>query len=502
MYKKAILIITDGIGYSSKKEWNAFYSANKPFYDYLLKNIPYGMVSTSGLSVGLPEGQMGNSEVGHMTLGGGRIFYQDLVKISKSLETGEFQNLKTYKNLIENSKSDRIHLIGLLSDGGVHSHISHLFGIIENLLKIDKKIYLHIITDGRDVSPISSPIYLEQLLNKFSNDFMNNNIKIASISGRFYTMDRDKRWDRIESGYRVIANGDSKSDLAPLEYLKWRIAIGENDEFITPVSFEDYNGFMENDGILFYNFRSDRMREIVSAIGLKNFQYFERKNYIENIFLITMTNYNDEFNFQTIFDREKSENFLSEYISKNNLKQFHIAETEKYAHVTFFFNGGTEEPFAGESRYLVPSPKVKTYDEKPEMSATEVCDEVIKAIHKNIDFIVVNFANGDMVGHTGVFEAGIKAVETVDKQLGRIFEESRKNNYSIVLTSDHGNCEEMRDDKGNILTNHTIGDVWCFVIDERVKTVQNGGLNHIAPTILKLIGLNIPTEMSKALIDF
>ena len=331
---------------------------------------------------------------------------------------------------------------------------------------------------------------------------MNNNIKIASISGRFYTMDRDKRWDRIESGYRVIANGDSKSDLAPLEYLKWRIAIGENDEFITPVSFEDYNGFMKNDGILFYNFRSDRMREIVSAIGLKNFQYFERKNYIENIFLITMTNYNDEFNFQTIFDREKSENFLSEYISKNNLKQFHIAETEKYAHVTFFFNGGTEEPFAGESRYLVQSPKVKTYDEKPEMSATEVCDEVINAIHKNIDFIVVNFANGDMVGHTGVFEAGIKAVETVDKQLGKIFEESRKNNYSIVLTSDHGNCEEMRDDKGNILTNHTIGDVWCFVIDERVKTVQNGGLNNIAPTILKLIGLDIPTEMSNPLINF
>ncbi len=498
--KKVILIITDGIGYSAKTEYNAFYSANKPTYNYLLNNVPYGMVSTSGLSVGLPEGQMGNSEVGHMTLGGGRIFYQDLVKISKSLETGEFKNLENFKKLIENNKTDRIHLIGLLSDGGVHSHDSHLFGIIENILAENKKAILHIITDGRDVSPTSSPIYLEQLLSKFQNEIKNNNIQIASISGRFYAMDRDKRWDRVESGFRAIVEGKNKTELSAIEYLKSRLLIGENDEFITPVSFNNYSGFENGDSVLFYNFRSDRMREIVSAIGSENFKHFERTHNPKNIFIAIMTNYSDEFNFPVLFNREQSQNFLSEYISKSGLRQFHTAETEKYAHVTFFFNGGVEELLTGETRYLVDSPKVKTYDEKPEMSADEVGNAVISAMNDNFDFIVVNFANGDMVGHTGIFEAGIKAVETVDRQLNKIIEHAKSKDYSIVLTSDHGNCEEMRDNDGNVLTNHTTGDVWCFVLDERVQKVKNGGLNNIAPTVLKLMGLEIPTEMSEPLI--
>ena len=491
MKRRVILIITDGIGYSPKTEFNAFYNAVKPTYNYLFENVPYGMVRTYGLSVGLPDGQMGNSEVGHMTIGSGRVLYQDLVKIDKAIEDRTLAKNRVLQDVLE--KSSTIHLIGLLSDGGVHSHINHLFGLIDIALGQNRKIVVHIITDGRDVSPTSSPKYISQLLEKYGK-----RITIGSISGRFWTMDRDKRWERVEKGYRAIAEAKPKTNLSPLEYIEESHKKGVTDEFIEPVAFGDYQGIEEGDGVIIYNFRADRVREIVTALGDRNFQEFERD--FKQLNIATMTEYQKDFPYPILFPKEIPANILAEVISKAGLTQFHTAETEKYAHVTFFLNGGREEPFPNEDRVLVPSPKVKTYDLQPEMSAKEVSDEVLKAIEKEYDFIVVNYANGDMVGHTGVYEAGIRAVETVDKELAKVWKKGKEAGYSIVLVSDHGNCEEMRDDEGNILTNHTVGDVWCFVDSDEVEQVKDGGLSNIAPTILKLLNLPIPQEMDEPLI--
>jgi 2,3-bisphosphoglycerate-independent phosphoglycerate mutase len=486
---KTVLVITDGIGFSEKTEWNAFHHAKTPNYDYLFENAPYGLVSTYGSAVGLPDGQMGNSEIGHMTIGSGRTLYSDLVKISKNLEKGEISENSDFKNIL---KSERIHLIGLFSDGGVHSHINHLFDFIKLVLEKEKLPILHLITDGRDVSPKSALQFLEQLQNEFGEK-----VEIASIGGRFYTMDRDKRWERVESGYRAIVEANPKSEKSVSEYVSERYENGETDEFITPIAFGKNGDFRDGDSVLFYNFRSDRMREIVEAIGSENFSEFERNR--KDISIATATKYRDDFPHPILFPKEIPTNGLSEIVSKNGLSQLHTAETEKYAHVTFFFNGGVEEPFQNETRILVNSPKVKTYDEKPEMSAVEVCDEVIGGIEFGYDLIVVNFANGDMVGHTGVFEAGKKAVETVDTQIGRILESAKNHGYGVVLTSDHGNCEEMKDDNQNTLTNHTVGDVWAFVIADGVQKVENGNLSNIAPTVLKLLELPIPSEMNKPL---
>ncbi len=490
MKKKAILVITDGIGYSSKRDFNAFFHAKKPTYNYLFNNVPYGMVTTYGLSVGLPDGQMGNSEVGHMTIGSGRILYQDLVKIDKAIEDGTLATNSIVQNILQHN---RVHLIGLLSDGGVHSHINHLFGLIEIALQNKNQVIVHIITDGRDVSPTSSPKYISQLIEKFGS-----NIEIGSISGRFWTMDRDKRWERVEKGYRAIVEAQPKTDLSPLEYVEESYQREITDEFIEPVAFKNYDGLKDNDGIIFFNFRSDRVREIVTAIGDSQFKEFARE--FKNVHIATISEYHEDFIYPVIFPKEKPKNGLAETISKNGLSQFHTAETEKYAHVTFFFNGGTDTPFPNEKRVLVNSPKVQTYDMKPEMSAKEVSDEVLQAIDNGYDFIVVNYANGDMVGHTGVFEAGIKAVETVDRELGRVWKKAKENGYSFILTSDHGNCEEMKDENGNRLTNHTVGDVWCFIDSDEVEKVKDGGLSNIAPTILKLLQLPIPQEMDKPLI--
>ncbi len=491
MKRRVILIITDGIGYSPKTEFNAFYNAVKPTYNYLFENVPYGMVRTYGLSVGLPDGQMGNSEVGHMTIGSGRVLYQDLVKIDKAIEDRTLAKNRVLQDVLE--KSSTIHLIGLLSDGGVHSHINHLFGLIDIALGQNRKIVVHIITDGRDVSPTSSPKYISQLLEKYDK-----RIAIGSISGRFWTMDRDKRWERVEKGYRAIAEAKPKTNLSPLEYIEESHKKGVTDEFIEPVAFGDYQGIEEGDGVIIYNFRADRVREIVTALGDRNFQEFERD--FKQLNIATMTEYQKDFPYPILFPKEIPTNILAEVISKAGLTQFHTAETEKYAHVTFFLNGGREEPFPNEDRVLVPSPKVKTYDLQPEMSAKHVTNEVLKAIEKEYDFIVVNYANGDMVGHTGVYEAGIRAVETVDKELAKVWKKGKEAGYSIVLVSDHGNCEEMRDEEGNILTNHTVGDVWCFVDSDEVEQVQDGGLSNIAPTILKLLNLPIPQEMDEPLI--
>ena len=489
--KKTLLIITDGIGCKPHSICNAFKDANKPTYDKLLQDVPKALIATSGLSVGLPEGQMGNSEVGHMTIGSGRVLYQDLVKISLALDDGSIEQNEALSQTI--SKGDRVHLVGLLSDGGVHSHIDHIIGLAKLLKHRGKKVFLHMITDGRDVSPTSSKSYIEKI-----EDICDDDISIATIGGRFYTMDRDNRWERIESGYRAIAQAIPKTDLSPKSYIDESYSRDVTDEFIEPVAINDYDGMEKGDVVIMANFRSDRAREITTALGEQSFDKFDREFLHPNI--ATITQYDASFSYPVLFPKEAPINTLAEVISKAGLSQLHTAETEKYAHVTFFFNGGIEEPMIGESRVLIPSPDVKTYDMKPEMSAPKVGDAVLTAIDEKYDFIVVNFANGDMVGHTGNFEAAKKAVEAVDTELSRILDRAKEEGYAIVLTSDHGNCEEMKDKDGNILTNHTVGDVWCYILADGVDSVAEGrGLNNVAPTVLKLMGLDIPKEMDEAL---
>ena len=491
MNKKAILVITDGIGYCAKTEYNAFFHAKKPTYDKLFNEVPHSLIDTFGLSVGLPQGQMGNSEVGHMTIGSGRVLYQDLVKISLALEEQTLEKNEELVNLL--GTSERLHLIGLMSDGGVHSHIDHFMGLADIAARQGKKVFLHLITDGRDVSPTSANKYL-----KIVNEHLNENVTIATISGRFYSMDRDNRWERVKRGYDAIVSADPKTSMNPEAYVGHSYSIGETDEFIEPTAFNGYEGMQEGDAVLTVNFRSDRMREMVTALASSEFSEFERK--VAGINLATITEYDKSFTYPVLFKKESPKNTLAEVISNNNLRQLHTAETEKYAHVTFFLNGGIDEPYANETRVLIPSPDVKTYDMKPEMSAPEVGEAVLAAMDEEYDFIVVNFANGDMVGHTGDFDAAVKAVETVDAQLGKILEKAHEKEYAFVLTSDHGNCEEMKDEDGNPLTNHTVGKVWCFVDAPNVTKVEAGGLNNIAPTVLKLMNIEIPSEMDHSLI--
>ena len=491
MSKKVVLVITDGIGFCAKTEHNAFYNAQKPTYDKLFRETPHSLIDTFGLSVGLPEGQMGNSEVGHMSIGSGRVLYQDLVKISLALNENTLQDNQELKNLL--NASNRLHLIGLMSDGGVHSHIEHFMGLADIAAAQGKEVFLHLITDGRDVSPTSAQKYLKKV-----EEHLSENVKIATISGRFYSMDRDNRWERIQRGYDAIVHAKPKTDKTPGMYIGSSYSLGETDEFVEPIAFEGYEGFMDGDSVLTVNFRSDRMREMVSAISDSSFSGFSRSHI--NVNLATMTQYDKSFPYPVLFPKDAPVNTLAEVIAANGLRQLHTAETEKYAHVTFFLNGGIDEPYENETRVLIPSPNVKTYDEKPEMSADEVGNAVLSAMDEDYDFIVVNFANGDMVGHTGDFEAAKLAVTAVDTELGLILDKAKDSDYSVVITSDHGNCEEMRDNDGNILTNHTVGKVWCFVQSDGVTKVQTGGLNNIAPTVLKLMDIEIPSEMDHALI--
>lgn len=491
MNKKAILVITDGIGYSPKTEHNAFFNAQKPTYDKLFKEVPHSLIDTFGLSVGLPEGQMGNSEVGHMSIGSGRVLYQDLVKISLALSENTLEDNEELQALM--AKSDRLHLIGLLSDGGVHSHIDHFMGLAKIASKNAKKVFLHLITDGRDVSPTSAGKYI-----KMVEEELDENISIATISGRFYSMDRDNRWERIQRGYEAIVDAKPKTEWLPQGYIGHSYSMGETDEFVEPAAFEGYDGVKNGDSILTINFRSDRMREMVSALGDPAFEGFAKQHMAIN--LATITEYDKSFTYPVLFRKDVPKNTLAEVIARKGLRQLHTAETEKYAHVTFFLNGGIDEPYENETRVLIPSPDVKTYDMKPEMSADEVGQAVLNAMDESYDFIVVNFANGDMVGHTGDEEAAKLAVTTVDEQLGKIVQSAKDNDYALVLTSDHGNCEEMKDDEGNTLTNHTVGKVWCFVMADGVTKVEAGALNNIAPTVLKLMDIEIPSEMDHSLI--
>ena len=489
---KVVLIITDGIGHKPNSRANAFLEANKPTYEWLFANAPHTLISTHGLSVGLPDGQMGNSEVGHMSIGSGRVLYQDLVKISLALEDGSLAKDEKLLNLFKSSND--IHILGLMSDGGVHSHLNHILGLAKIAKANGKKVWLHLITDGRDVSPTSAPEYLKDV-----QRVVDDTVKIATIGGRFWTMDRDNRWERVEKGYRAIAEATPKTTLSPEEYIKQSYEKNITDEFMEPVAFGDYEGVKDGDGVIVANFRSDRVREITTALGDENFGEFERD--FKKINILTMTQYDASFPYPILFPKEVPQNTLAEVISRAGLSQFHTAETEKYAHVTFFFNGGVEEPFENESRVLIPSPQVKTYDLQPQMSAPEVGDAVVKAIGEDYNFVVVNFANGDMVGHTGNFEAAVKAVETVDRELGKILKRAKEKDYRVIITSDHGNCEEMVDSDGNILTNHTVGDVWAFVVADEVKElIPHAGLDNIAPTVLELMGLEVPEQMSKSLI--
>ena len=491
MSKKTVLIITDGIGHNSSCNFNAFCNAKKPTYDYLFSNVPYSLIHTYGEYVGLPDNQMGNSEVGHMTIGSGRVLYQDLVKIHLAIKNDTLKDNVIVKNTIE--KSNNIHLIGLASDGGVHSHIDHIIALAKIAQNKNKKVWLHLITDGRDVAPDCAKIYIEKVIN-----ICNENIKIATIGGRYYGMDRDNRWDRVELAYNAIANATPKTKDNILDFIDNSYKNEIFDEFLIPTALDGYDGIKDGDGVIFCNFRSDRARELSSVFAKNDFKEFEKKTL--NVQIASMTQYDKNIPIPVIFEKDNPTNTLAQVISDAGLSQLHTAETEKYAHVTFFFNGGVEEPFLNETRVLIPSPNVATYDLQPQMSAPKVGEAVKLAMKNQTDFIVVNFANGDMVGHTGVYEAAIKAVEAVDYELGLILEEAKKENYNIVLTSDHGNCEMMKDENGNTLTNHTVGDVYCFVIAPNVKEVKTGSLNNIAPTVLKLMGLDIPKEMDEPLI--
>ena len=491
MTNKTLLVITDGIGHNESSNYNAFSQATTPTYDNLFKNTPYSLIHTYGEYVGLPNGQMGNSEVGHMTIGSGRVLYQDLVKINIAIKNNTLKDNQIFNKCLSSSQS--IHLIGLLSDGGVHSHIDHIIAMAKIAKKENKKVFIHMITDGRDVAPDSASKYIKQII-----DICDEDIKIATISGRYYAMDRDNRWDRIQKAHDAIALALPKTVLSPLEFLEDSYKNDIYDEFIIPTVFNEYQGLKDNDSIIFCNFRSDRMRELSSVFADKNFPHFPK--FAQKLNLATMTQYDKNTPLPVLFPKETPKNTLAEVISNAGLTQLHTAETEKYAHVTFFFNGGVEEPFLNETRVLTPSPNVATYDLQPEMSAPEVGKNVIDAMNNNTDFIVVNFANGDMVGHTGNLDASIKAVEAVDHELGLIIEKVKELGYNLILTSDHGNCERMKDENGNTLTNHTVGDVYCFIMSEKVKEVKSGSLNNIAPTVLKLMDLEIPKEMDETLI--
>ncbi|UOS30393.1 2,3-bisphosphoglycerate-independent phosphoglycerate mutase [Helicobacter pylori] len=490
MAQKTLLIITDGIGYHKDSDHNAFFHAKKPTYDLMFKTLPYSLIDTHGLSVGLPEGQMGNSEVGHMCIGAGRVLYQDLVKISLSLQNDGLKDNPAFLNTIHKSKV--VHLMGLMSDGGVHSHIEHFIALALECEKSGKKVCLHLITDGRDVAPKSALTYLKQMQN-----ICNESIQIATISGRFYAMDRDKRFERIELAYHSLM-GLNNTPLSPSEYIQSQYDKNITDEFIMPTCFKNYCGMQDGESFIFINFRNDRAREIVSALGQKEFSGFKRETF-KKLHIATMTPYDNTFSYPVLFPKESVQNTLAEVVSQHNLTQSHIAETEKYAHVTFFINGGVEAPFKNENRVLIQSPKVTTYDLKPEMSAKEVTLAVLEQMKSGTDLIIVNFANGDMVGHTGNFEASIKAVEAVDACLGEILSLAKKLDYAMLLTSDHGNCERMKDENQNPLTNHTAGSVYCFVLGNGVRSIKNGALNNIASSVLKLMGLKAPVTMDEPL---
>ncbi len=501
--KPYALIIMDGYGVNERHEGNAIYAAKTPNMDKYLAECPNTIVHASGMDVGLPEGQMGNSEVGHTNIGAGRIVYQELTRITKSIEDGDFFENEALCAAIENCKKNdsALHIMGLLSDGGVHSHNKHLYGLLELAKKNGiEKVFVHCFLDGRDVPPSSGADYVEALVEKMRSIGTG---KIASVMGRYYAMDRDNRWERVEKAYNAIVLGSGNRDTSAVNAVKKSYNDGVTDEFVVPTVITDEDGealgrVSENDSVIFFNFRPDRAREITRTIVDKDFSGFERKFF--GTFFVCMTQYDASMpNVHVAFRPQTLVNTFGEYISKKGLRQLRIAETEKYAHVTFFFNGGVEAVYDGEDRALINSPKVATYDLQPEMSAYEVTDEVVKRIESGeYDVVVLNFANCDMVGHTGVFDAAVKAVETVDECLGRTIDAILKMGGVALVTADHGNADQMIDyDTKGPFTAHTTNVVPLVMLGaEEGLGLKPGRLADLAPTMLDLMGLEKPSEMT------
>ncbi len=501
--KVTMLMILDGFGDNANKQGNAVELANTPNLDKLKKKYCCTDIYTSGKYVGLPDGQMGNSEVGHTNIGAGRIVYQELTRITKSIEDGDFFSIPEFLDAIENCKKhhSKLHILGLVSDGGVHSHIRHLYGLLEMAKRRDfEDVYVHCFLDGRDTPPASAENYITQLQEKMKEKGVG---KIATLAGRFYAMDRDKRWQRIQKAYDAMVFGKGEKAQTPTKAIEDSYQKEVFDEFVVPTVMCNANEepiakIEDNDSVIFFNFRPDRARQITRALVDPEFNEFETKKM--NLYFVCFTSYDETMpNVHIAFKKEPLKNTFGEIVSKHGLKQLRIAETEKYAHVTFFFNGGEEKQYPGEDRILVPSPKVETYDMKPEMSAYEVTDKVCEALENDkYDVIILNFANSDMVGHTGNLDAAIKAVEAVDKCIGRISKIIEEKKGNLIITADHGNAEQMIDYKtGEPHTAHTTNPVPTILMtSENYKLKENGKLADLAPTMLDLMGIDKPEEMT------
>lgn len=500
--KKVALLILDGLGYGPKTSSNAVLAAKTPFIDSLLSEYPNSSLEASGIAVGLPKGQMGNSEVGHMNLGAGRVVYQELGRINKAIEDNEFETDKIIQSAFEYAKTNnkKVHFIGLVSDGGVHAHINHLKALcdaakVSNLL--DDQVFIHAFLDGRDTDPNGGASYIKELQSHL-RDAVGT---IASVIGRYYAMDRDNRWERVKQAYDLLVNGIGTPTSNLVEAIEDSYHNGITDEFIKPIVAVDANGnpvatINEGDVVFCFNYRTDRGREITIALTQQAFPEYEMTPL--SLYYVTMTSYDERFkNVHVVFEKDNLINTLGEVLSNNNKTQVRIAETEKYPHVTFFFSGGREKEFEGERRLLIASPKVATYDLQPEMSALEITQTIIKDIEQNTpDFICLNFANPDMVGHTGVFDAVVKAVETVDSCTQQVVEAGLANGYSFIILADHGNSEFMINEDGSPHTAHTTNLVPCVLIDKQYKHIKDGKLGDIAPTILTLLDVPIPAEMN------
>ncbi|MGK7393770.1 MAG: 2,3-bisphosphoglycerate-independent phosphoglycerate mutase [Candidatus Cyclobacteriaceae bacterium M3_2C_046] len=501
MNKKVILMILDGWGIASNPEVSAIDKANTPFVDSLYNKYPNSQLQTSGLSVGLPEGQMGNSEVGHMNIGAGRVVYQDIVKINIALKDKSLNKNVILLNAFDYAKKEnkKVHLLGLLSDGGVHSHIDHLKGLCSIAKENNvENLFIHAFTDGRDTDPKSGVGYVNELQEHLDQSAG----KIASIIGRYYAMDRDKRWERVKLAYDALVKGEGTLTDDLVAAMKKSYENEVTDEFIKPIIKKGQDGkplatIEEGDVVLVFNFRTDRGRQITMALSQQDFP--EQDMHKMNLKYVTMTKYDNTFKgVDVLFEKDNLNNTLGEILSKAGKKQIRIAETEKYPHVTFFFSGGREKEFDGEKRILCSSPKVPTYDLQPEMSAEEIRDSIIPELkNKETDFICLNFANPDMVGHTGVFEAAVKACETVDQCAKTVVEAALENDYTTIIIADHGNSDFMINDDGSPNTAHTTNPVPCFLVDNNYKeAIKNGKLGDLAPTILSLMGVEIPEEMT------
>jgi len=501
MNKKVILMILDGWGKSPDPKVSAIDNANTSFIDSLYTKYAHAQLRTDGLNVGLPEGQMGNSEVGHMNLGAGRIVYQDLAKINLAVENKSLAKEPVLKNAFQYAKKNNksVHFLGLLSNGGVHSHINHLKGLIDAAEASSvTNIYVHAFTDGRDVDPKSGKSFIDDLQNYVNN----KSTEIASVTGRYYAMDRDNRWERVKLAYNALVKGDGELTQNISDSIQKNYDADITDEFIKPIINTNANGLplatiKENDVVIFFNFRTDRGRELTDALFQND--HPEQNMYKLNLYYVTMTNYGDAFEgINVVFNKDNITETLGEVLEKHNKKQIRIAETEKYPHVTFFFSGGREAPFIGETRILKNSPKVATYDLKPEMSAFELTDALVPELIKGeADFVCLNFANGDMVGHTGSMPAAIKACEAVDACVEKVVTTALDNGYTTLLIADHGNCETMMNPDGSPHTAHTTNPVPFILIDNELKTIKNGVLGDLAPTILKLIGIEKPLIMTQ-----